>query len=94
MWRIQESSNGESTLDFLESLKKIEQSIILLDEPETSLSIKSQIKIRKLLTRLSKKNQVIIVTHSPVLMAAAKEVYDFETKEYKKTGEYIKQLYK
>jgi predicted ATPase len=94
MWDMDEFSNGENTLDFLRSMETIENALIMLDEPETSLSIKSQRKIAKLLKTLSDKNQVIVVTHAPVLMEVADEVYDFEKKEWCNTKEYIKELYK
>lgn len=94
MWDMHDFSNGENTLDFLRSLEAIENGLIMLDEPETSLSIKSQRLIAKLLTKIAEKNQVIIITHAPVLMETAKEVYDFEKKQWINTEEYIKQLYK
>jgi len=94
MWDMHESSNGENTLDFLRSLEGIENSLIMLDEPETSLSIKSQRAIAKLLTKIITKNQVLMVTHAPVLMDVAEEVYDFEKKLYVNTKEYVQSLYK
>jgi predicted ATPase len=94
MWNMQESSNGENTLDFLRSLENVQNSLIMLDEPETSLSIKSQRAIAKILINLAKTNQLIIVTHAPVLMEVVENVYDFETKKYVDTSDYINQLYK
>ena len=94
MWDMEESSNGENTLDFLRALTGLEEALIILDEPETSLSIKSQRKIAKILAVMAVKNQIILVTHAPVIMETATDVYDFEKKKWTNTQEYIKQLYK
>lgn len=91
LWDMNESSNGENTLDFISSLKTINNSLIVLDEPETSLSIRSQNLVKNAIIELSKENQIIIVTHSPILMGISDEVYDFEKKKYVKTDKYIKQ---
>ena len=93
MFDMYDSSNGENTLDFLNSLITLENVLILLDEPETSLSIKSQIKMAKILKKIALKNQIILVTHAPTLMQMSKEVYDFEIKKYIETETYIKNLY-
>lgn len=89
LWDMQTDSNGENMIDFINSIKMIENCLIVLDEPETSLSIKSQYKIRKILEDLSKNNQIIIITHSPIFMNICEEVYDFETKQYTPTYTYI-----
>jgi predicted ATPase len=93
MWDMQTDSNGESTIDFLNSLKDIKDSFIVLDEPETSLSIKTQLKMRKLLNTISKNNQLIIVTHSPIFMELSNEVYDFELKSWVNTKNYLYNQY-
>jgi predicted ATPase len=47
------------------------KSIVILDEPETSLSIESQIELVSLIHDLSKlKTQFIIATHSPIILGA------------------------
>lgn len=89
-WSMSEDSNGETTIDFINSLSKLEGCLIVLDEPETSLSIKSQIKMRNLVKRLAAKNQIIVVTHSQYFMEMSKDVYDFEKKQWTSTKEYIK----
>lgn len=88
---MQEASNGENNLDFLFGLKEISNSLIILDEPETSLSIKSQFKIFNLLKELSQSNQIIIITHNENLMRLSDNVYDFEKKNYILTEKYINQ---
>lgn len=94
LFNMQSASNGENTLDFIESIKSIKDSLIILDEPETSLSIKSQIRVAKMLKDISINNQLIIVTHSPLLMNITETVYNFETFETIDTDEYIKSQYR
>jgi predicted ATPase len=89
-WSMSEDSNGETTMDFITSLSNLEGCLIVLDEPETSLSIKSQIKMRNLAKRLAEKNQIIVVTHSQYFMEMSKDVYDFEKKLWTSTTDYIK----
>jgi predicted ATPase len=80
LFYMSDSSNGENTLDFLRSIQKLENSLIMLDEPETSLSVKSQKMAGDMLRKMSEKNQVIVVTHSPWIMNQATDIYDLETK--------------
>ena len=89
-WSMSEDSNGETTIDFITSLSNLEGCLIVLDEPETSLSIKSQIKMRNLVKRLAEKNQIIVVTHSQYFMEMSKDIYDFEKKQWTSTVDYIK----
>jgi predicted ATPase len=92
-WSLEEHSNGETTIDFLASISKLTNSLIVLDEPETSLSIKSQIKQMKQLKTLSKQNQLVIVTHSPIFMKLARRVYDFEKKQWVEAKQYIQEQF-
>lgn len=63
--------------------------IILLDEPETALSIRSQCKLAEIIVELAKKNQIIMATHSSILMAAAKEVLSLEHRKWMPTNEFL-----
>jgi predicted ATPase len=85
IWDMQSFSNGENILDYVEGLKQIQNSLIVLDEPETSLSINSQLKIKETLLEVSKTNQLIIITHSPIIMSLSEQIYDFNLKLYKDT---------
>lgn len=63
-------SHGQSILSFCESRFRI-KGLYFLDEPETALSPKSQIKLVNLIIQMSRGGsaQFIIATHSPILMA-------------------------
>src|SRR5580693_33608 len=63
-------SHGEGFLRFFEERCQ-RQGIFIFDEPESALSPSRQVEFLKLLRRMdrSKINQVIMATHSPMLMA-------------------------
>jgi predicted ATP-binding protein involved in virulence len=77
---IDELSSGEKTLVseimFL-YLSNIKNMVILIDEPELSLHPTWQAKILKLYENYAKKNncQIIIATHSPLILGSAKNEY-------------------
>jgi predicted ATPase len=63
------SSHGEAYLSFFSSRMK-ENSLYLLDEPETPLSIQNQLSLLYLIDEAVKKGcQFVIASHSPVIMA-------------------------
>jgi predicted ATPase len=63
-------SYGQSLMSFFENRYKI-KGLYILDEPETALSPNSQIKLVKLLKKMSEAGhaQFIIATHSPILLS-------------------------
>ena len=63
-------SNGETALRYF--IDRIdEDALYLLDEPENSLSIELQIKLKEYIaaTSLATKSQFIIATHSPIFLS-------------------------
>ena len=62
--------------------------VFAYDEPDHNLDFKNQVKLFEKLKDMSKDNQVIILTHSPVIMAKAGEVFDMETKQWVNSREY------
>jgi len=61
-------SHGESFLSFFSSIYRV-RGLHFLDEPETALSPKSQLKLLKILKNASSHAQFIIATHSPILLS-------------------------
>lgn len=63
-------SHGQSLISFFKSRYKV-KGIYFLDEPETALSPKSQLKLLKILRNYSEDGhaQFIMATHSPILLA-------------------------
>lgn len=73
-------SHGQSIMSFFKARYKI-KGLYLLDEPETALSPRSQLKLLKLLQDMSSSGhaQFIIATHSPILLACPGSViYSFD----------------
>jgi predicted ATPase len=62
------NSHGEEFLDFVEE-RRHRQGVFIFDEPEAALSPARQIEFLKLLRRMESSCQVIMATHSPLLMA-------------------------
>lgn len=61
-------SHGEDFLRVVEE-RRHRQSVFIFDEPESALSPSRQIEFLKLLRRMEASCQVIMATHSPLLMA-------------------------
>lgn len=77
----QEYSNGQKAIDFFINSTE-NNALYILDEPENSLSIDSQIQLSKYIESVSKYSQFIIATHSPIIAGLANaKIYSFE--EYK-----------
>lgn len=99
---IKQLSSGEKQL-FLRVLAikmlKPNNSIIMIDEPETSLHPKWQQKIVRVLEKVGHNNQIILATHSPhVLSSVPKEniillTYGENNKVIYKTGEELYETY-
>ena len=64
------ASHGEGFLSFFQE-RLAEQGLFILDEPKSALSPAKQFEFLKLLRTMQRANncQVIIATHSPILMA-------------------------
>lgn len=88
-------STGEGQLDLMESIlptaddEEYKGIVFAYDEPDHNLDFKNQVKLFEKLKEMSKDNQVIILTHSPVIMAKAGEVFDMETKQWVNSREYL-----
>ena len=78
-------SHGEGFLTFFKN-RMHQKGIYLLDEPETPLSATNQYQLLVLITDLVKEgSQVIIATHSPILMALKDAViYNFSEDKIEK----------
>ena len=88
-------SHGQSLMSFFRARYQI-KGLYLLDEPETALSPKSQLKLLALLREMGHAGhaQFIIATHSPILMACpGAQIFSFDETpikaiQYKETDHY------
>jgi predicted ATPase len=89
---LMNQSHGQSLLSFFGARYAI-PGLYLLDEPETALSPKSQVKLLQVITKAAKRGdaQFIIASHSPILLACpGATIYSFdhispETVSYEET---------
>lgn len=93
--KVLNMSSGQGSLEQL--VDKVEKSkdkkLLILDEPERGLSYKRVCLIFNYLIKHSEKNpnqQIIIVTHSPVLMDFGNDVFSTSHKKYISKSEYFK----
>lgn len=64
-------SHGETLVPVIKFLDTVKDTIILLDEPETALSLRSQFKMIECFKRaLQRNNQIIVATHNLLFMEA------------------------
>jgi predicted ATPase len=75
----------------VDCLKKVKDSVILLDEPEAGLSLRNQFQVWDEVTRASnRKCQIIIATHSLVIIQAARDVLSLEHGKWMKSDDFIR----
>lgn len=90
---LHKQSHGESFLSLFNN-RFGKRGIYLLDEPEAALSPQRQIQFLSIIHELQKSAQLIIATHSPILMGyPLADIYNFDTCppsliSYKETDQY------
>jgi predicted ATPase len=92
LWFAQEESHGESMLPVINYiLDNSRGNVIFMDEPETALSLKNQIRVANKMKYSAKKykNQIIISTHSLAMIQEFIHIFDMETRTWVKTDNYI-----
>lgn len=89
-------SHGQSLMAYFENRYRI-KGLYLLDEPETALSPKSQIRLLEIINQMSTAGhaQFIIATHSPLLLACRDaEIFSFDHTPIQSVGYEETQHYK
>ena len=91
MWEVGEESHGESMIPILDYILDNARGILIfMDEPETALSLKNQIRLGNQIKKAAKHgNQLIISTHSMAIMSMFEELYDMESREWVNSKDYI-----
>lgn len=84
-------SHGETLFPILKYLGNVSNTLILLDEPETALSLRSQYKMIEIFKGCIERNcQVVIATHNLVFMQAFSDsVLSLEHMKYVSPEEFI-----
>lgn len=86
-------SHGETLRKFtVDRIHQAKDCVLLLDEPESALSLRNQYILGKELNESVNRNvQVIISTHCLPLIQSVEEVYSLEHKKWMKSDEFIDQ---
>ena len=70
--------------------------VIFMDEPETALSLKNQIRLANQIRQSAEKfgNQLLISTHSLAVINEFNTIFDMETRKWVNREDYVKEIYK
>ena len=92
----QEESHGESMIPVLDYILDSAKGgyVIFMDEPETALSLKNQIRLAHKIKRSAEDygNQLIISTHSMALINEFFTIFDMETRKWVKREKYVEEI--
>ena len=91
----QEESHGESMIPITDYiLDNAKNFTIFMDEPETALSLKNQIRLSQKIKESAEKgdNQIILSTHSLMIIKQFEEVFDMEARKWVNTSDYLKSI--
>jgi len=94
----QEESHGESMIPALDYILGEAKGgyVIFMDEPETALSLKNQIRLANQIRQSAEKfgNQLLISTHSLAVINEFNTIFDMETRKWVNREDYVKEIYK
>ena len=86
-------SHGESLLPIILAIKDRKNTVIFIDEPESALSLKNQLKILKSIKTAEKNGcQIFIATHSYILIKNMKTVFDVSIGDWITSEEFLKDV--
>jgi predicted ATPase len=84
------ASHGETILPLMEHVTTEKDKLIMIDEPESGLSIRSQYKLVKFFKKAVKNGcQLLVATHSMALIQSHKEVFNLEIMEYQSSKDFL-----
>ena len=88
----QEKSHGENNKMLLATLTPESGNVIILDEPENGLDLKSQFDLVEKIKDLRETKQIFVVTHNKIIIDAFITVYDLDRKIWTTSQELYKHL--
>lgn len=88
----QEKSHGENNKILLSMITPESGNVIILDEPENGLDLKSQFDLVEKIKDLGKTKQVFVVTHNKIIIDAFNTVYDLDRKIWTTSQELYKHI--
>jgi len=101
-YAVKDKSHGECSLHMLgkllqqldnfRAINKLAKILLILDEPESGMSIKKQFKLASvMIPGIIKKHNVdmLIITHNTIITSSVETVFDMETKQIVPVNDYI-----
>jgi predicted ATPase len=86
-------SHGQSLFPIINHIKKLKNTVIFIDEPESGISLSNQLIFLDSIKEAIKNNcQIIISTHSYVLIKNVKNVFDMSTFSWFSSELYLNNL--
>lgn len=86
-------SHGETMLPIITASRSFKDLLLIIDEPEAGISLSNQKKILEaLVTAVENGCQVIISTHSYVLINSVQDVFDMGSKTWMSSKEYLSKI--
>jgi predicted ATPase len=88
-------SHGQTMLPLMEAAEDFNNILLVIDEPEAGISLSNQKKILKAFNKAVKNGcQVILSTHSYVIVSCVEEVFSLEDREWVSSKNYLKKVLK
>lgn len=83
-------SHGETVLKIVKDLTLVENKLIILDEPDMALSVRSNRKLAEYLkTAAAQGCQIMAAVHNPILITSVDEVLSLEHKRWMTSQEFM-----
>jgi len=86
-------SHGEAVYPIIDRMKTLKDQIVIIDEPESGISLSNQCNLFKSMEKAVKNNcQLIISTHSYVFIKKVEEIFDVSTGKWVSSLAFLKRL--
>jgi len=84
-------SHGEAMLPLILAAEEFKDIVLIVDEPEAGISLKNQKKIIDAFKKIATKNscQIIVTTHSYVIIRSVDEVFSMDAKKWIPSDAYL-----
>jgi predicted ATPase len=83
-------SHGETNIAMLNSLQEAADCVVMMDEPDMALSIRTcQLLVKRFKELESRGSQVIAAVHNPIVIKAFKDVLSLEHRKWLSSGDFI-----
>ena len=87
------SSHGEVIFPLVKAIGEMKNKICIVDEPESGVSLSNQKKLVRAFRKAVKNGcQLVLTTHSYVIIKSVPEVYDLSVKKWVNSKDYLKGL--